>query len=205
MVRLLSAGFFNGDIASAVLPHLRLCMALPHNQRSWPLRQAHRFAFPNTLRSQKGSHKVWATATRNFVMRLKIQLPTTWAQQPNLNGPPTFRRRGSSNAFQVSWAEYRGGELPDVSTAKLMELAKGFGQQKGLDQLLESSNGQCGFGSFGTAVFRSTKFARVQIWFISDGRAVVMATHICGREPETDEITEVQQIASTIALGPDKA
>jgi hypothetical protein len=136
-------------------------------------------------------------------MRLKIELPRTWAQQDNPNGPATFRRQGSTSAFQVSWAEYRDGKLPDVTLDKLKGMATGFGQKQGFGEMSESSSGACRFGTFGTAVFRSAEHPRIQIWFISDGRDHIMATHICDREPETSEVAEVQQIASSLALGPE--
>ena len=134
-------------------------------------------------------------------MRLKIQLSTTWEQQSNPNGPATFCRRGSSSALQVSWAEYSGGKLPEVTTEKLVEMATSFGQKQGFGEMQESASGNCRFGTFGTAVFHSAKYPRIQIWFISDGRDHIMATHICDREPEASEIVEVQQIASSLALG----
>jgi hypothetical protein len=42
------------------------------------------------------------------------------------------------------------------------------------------------------------------VWFISDGRDHIMATHICDYEPVSDEIAEAQQIASSLALGPEQ-
>lgn len=137
-------------------------------------------------------------------MQLKVQLPTGWTQQANPNGPATFCRQGSSSAFQVSWAEYRGGKLPDVTTDKLKAMANDFGEKQHFGQMLESSSGDCKFGTFGTAVFRSAEYPRIQVWFISDGRDHIMATHICDREPESSEVNETQQIASGLALGPDQ-
>jgi hypothetical protein len=137
-------------------------------------------------------------------MRLRIQLPTTWAQQANPEGPATFCRTGSTAAFQVSWAEYHGGKLPDVTADKLKAMAANFGEKQGFGSLIESSSGACRFGTFGTAVFHSAERPRIQIWFISDGRDHIMATHICDREPGATEVVEVQQIASSLALGPDR-
>jgi len=94
--------------------------------------------------------------------------------------------------------------LPDVTTAKLKDLATEFGQKKGFGEMLESSSGECRFGRFGSAVFSSVESPRIQIWFISDGRDHIMATHICDRNPEASEIAEAQQIADTLALGPDQ-
>ncbi|MDB6025038.1 MAG: hypothetical protein JWM68_1261 [Verrucomicrobiales bacterium] len=137
-------------------------------------------------------------------MRLKIELPTTWTQQNNPDGPPTFCRQASTNAFQVSWAEYRGGKaLPEVTADSLKQMATGFGQKNGFGEMVESSGGACRFGSFGTAVFRSAQHPRIQVWFICDGRDHIMATHICDREPEPIEVADAQQITSTLALGPE--
>ena len=143
--------------------------------------------------------------TDSHTMRLKIELPTTWAQEDNPNGPATFCRHASTNAFQVSWAEYRGGKaLPEITAESLKQMATDFGKKNGFGQMAESSGGACRFGSFGTAVFRSAEKARIQVWFISDGRNHIMATHICDREPESSEVVEVQQIASSLALGPEQ-
>src|SRR4051794_30209960 len=119
-------------------------------------------------------------------MRLKIELPTTWAQQNMPNGPATFCRQASTNAFQVSWAEHRGGKpLPVITAHTLKQMAIGFGQKNGFGEIVESSGGACRYGSFGTAVFRSSQHPRIQVWFVSDGRNHIMATHICDHEPES--------------------
>jgi hypothetical protein len=138
-------------------------------------------------------------------MRLKIELPTTWAQQNNPKGPATFCRQASTNAFQVSWAEYRGQKsLPEVTADSMRQMATGFGQKNGFGEILESSGGACRFGSFGTAVFRSVRHPRIQVWFISDGRNYIMATHICDCQPESSEVAEAQNIAGSLALGPEQ-
>jgi hypothetical protein len=55
MVCLLSeSGFFIGDAAPAVIPHLRQGTDLSAQPAPAPLLQAHRFSFQNTLRSHGG-------------------------------------------------------------------------------------------------------------------------------------------------------
>lgn len=135
-------------------------------------------------------------------MRLKIELPTTWAQADNPDGPATFCREDGSGAFQVSWAEYRGGMLPsDVTAESLKQMAENFGQRNDFGEMTESSGGRCRYGMFGTGVFRSADHPRIQVWFVSDGRDHIMATHICSAQPEEGEIAEAQQIAASLALG----
>jgi hypothetical protein len=137
-------------------------------------------------------------------MRLKIQLPATWSQHNNPDGPATFCRIGSANAFQVSWAEYRGKEpYPEVNADGLKRMAVNFGQKNDFGMMVGSSGGLCSFGKFGTAVFTSARHAHIQVWFISDGRDHIMATHICRVQPTAKEIVEVRQIAVNLALGPE--
>ena len=137
-------------------------------------------------------------------MRLKIELPSTWAQADNPDGPATFCREDGSGAFQVSWAEYRGGKLPtDVTVDSLKHMAETFGQSNGFGEMTESSGGSCRYGMFGTGVFRSAEHPRMQVWFVSDRRDHIMATHICSAPPEESEIAEAQQIAASLALGPE--
>ena len=129
----------------------------------------------------------------------------TWAQQDTPGAAATFCRQGSTAAFQVSWAEYRGQQsLPAVTADSLKQMATDFGKDNGFGDLVESSGGTCRFGNYGTAVFRSAQHPRIQIWFISDGRDHIMATHICDREPESSEVAEAQQIANSLALGPEQ-
>jgi len=54
MVCLLFVGSFIGDAAPAALPHRRLCTVYPAQSAFWPLFQAHRFPFQNTLRLEEG-------------------------------------------------------------------------------------------------------------------------------------------------------
>jgi hypothetical protein len=156
---------------------------------------------PFVLRPDRGRRLDAAS----HALRLKIELPTTWAQKDNPDGPATFCREDGSGAFQVSWAEYRGGQLSaDVSSQSLKQMAERFGRQKGFGEMIESSEGECRYGTYGTGVFRSAEHARIQVWFISDGRDHIMATHICSAEPERSEVAEAQQIAASLALGPEQ-
>jgi len=144
------------------------------------------------------------TKISHDVMRLKIELPATWAQADNPDGPATFCRADGRGALQVSWAEYRGGTLPTEVTADgLKQMAERFGQKNEFGEMVESSGGACKFGMFGTGLFRSGGHPRIQVWFISDGRDHIMATHICNEEPEASEVAEAQQIAASLVLGPE--
>ena len=137
-------------------------------------------------------------------MRLKIQLPPTWYQDKDNDSPATFYRENSSNALQVSWAENNAGSiLPGTSGTDLVAFALNFGAQNGFGEALESRDGTCRFGKYGTALFRSTEHPRIQIWVLSNERDFIFVTHICDQAPTADEISEAQQIAENLTLGPE--
>ena len=134
-------------------------------------------------------------------MRLKIELFPNWAQHDNPDGPATFCRTDGAGAFQVSWAEHTAGKPPNIAAESCLAMAKTFGEKNNLGELIESNSGSCRYGLYGTATFRSDRDPRIQIWFISDGTNCIMATHVCNVDPDAAEVTEAQQIASTLALG----
>lgn len=134
-------------------------------------------------------------------IRLKVQLFTNWVSRPDLPGPASFSRQGSTSVLQVSWAEYGGDKVfPKLDGEGLRKFTVCFGQQFG--RLLESTNGVCRFGVFGTAVFRSAKAPRMQVWILTDNRDHILATYVGNEQPAPEEIAEAQQIAMSLALGP---
>ena len=138
-------------------------------------------------------------------MRLKIHLFDGWRQATNTNGPASFYRGRSDNPLQISWAEYRGQKpLRSVSTQELQDTAVRFGRQNRFGELVESSGGSCAFGSFGTAIFHSAAHARIQVWFVTDGRDHILGTYVCSKDPDPAEVREVQQIMSTVTLAPER-
>jgi len=136
-------------------------------------------------------------------MRLKIQIPKSWAAQENPNGPATFCRHLSHipGPLQVSWAEYSHGSIPNPSVQDLQRMAVEFGQKNGCGDLFESGSSSCVFGSMGTAIFRSSQHPRIQLWFLSNGRDFINVTHICPTEPDPIEVQEAQVIVRTLSLG----
>jgi hypothetical protein len=136
-------------------------------------------------------------------MRLKIQLPTTWFQEENPDGPATFYREDSTSAFQVSWAENQSATIPTMSDSDLVQFALDFGAQNGFGKVLETRNGMGRFGLFGTAIFRSDEHPRIQLWVVTNNSDFIFATHICDTEPVSEEILEAQQIAESLTLGPE--
>jgi hypothetical protein len=138
-------------------------------------------------------------------MRLKIQLPSDWG--PFENATDIFYRLTSkdSGALQLSFTEYKSGEIPNPTPDDLKRLAVESGNNKPLGEVVESSAGPCVFGAMGTAVFRAPEHARFQIWFLSNGGDFITATHVCIEEPDPKEVAEAQQIVCNLTLGPDQS
>jgi hypothetical protein len=136
--------------------------------------------------------------------RLQVRLLPNWAQADNPDGPgATFCRTDSdeSGSLQVSlYAEYTSGTVPNPSPDDLIELAQGHGQRHDVGELVGTDSGACDLGTFGTAMFRSAEWPRTQLWYLSNGRDFVLATHICAVEPEAAEVSEAQQIVGTLGL-----
>lgn len=155
---------------------------------------------------QAGGLQVMDVRRRHHAMRLQIKLPPTWAQQNNPDGPATFCRESSSTPgpLQVSWAEYSRGPIPNPSAADLKKMAKDFGKQHGLGDLIESLSNCCIFGTLGTAVFHSALHPRIQVWHLSNWRDFIMVTHICPKEPDPVEVRDAQEIVRTLTLGKPK-
>jgi hypothetical protein len=135
--------------------------------------------------------------------RLQVRLLPNWAQADNPDGPVTFYRcdSGDSGSLQVSlYAEYMGGKVPNPSPDDLIELAQDHGQRHNAGELVGTHSGACDLGSFGAVVFRSAECPRFQLWYLSNGRDFVLATHICTVEPEAAEVFEAQQIVDMLGL-----
>jgi hypothetical protein len=135
--------------------------------------------------------------------RLHVQLLPNWTSADNPGGPATFIRTDSrdSGALQVSlMAEYKSGKPPLPTAEDLIELAQGHGERHDAGELVDRTSGACRLGTFGTAVFQSAEYPRLQFWYLSNGYDFVLATHVCATEPEGAEVTEAQQIVGMLGL-----
>lgn len=176
----------------------------------------HRFAW-SRLRKPRGSTATLSTWTNEsgiglhpvetkIVMErnLKVTLWPGWVDgtRDNPKGGPTYYRRatGICNPLQVSHARYTGGEIPNPSDADLIEFAKAARRVSDGCELVNTESGTCDFGRFGSALFRSPEFPRVQSWCISNGRDFIFATYICSKQPGDKEIAEAEYIAKALAI-----
>jgi hypothetical protein len=139
--------------------------------------------------------------------RLLVKLPEGWtdvsAQVPEAGAMFIKGGKGATAALQVSY-----GLNPDAADGEelleedLVEMAAtaDFGEDFG--QVVERYSGPSLFGKMGTAVYRGGRYHRVQVWFLSNGRDVIMASHMCTREPTRELLDEAERIVSNLALLP---
>ena len=100
----------------------------------------------------------------------------------------------------MSFAEYKGGEVPNPSPDDLLALARGTAEREEGAQLLETASGECTFGIWGTAVFRTSHCPRFQVWHLSNGRDFIFVTHIFCNDPDPNEVPEAQKIVNSLNL-----
>jgi hypothetical protein len=55
----------------------------------------------------------------------------------------------------------------------------------------------------GTAIFRSHECPRIQVWLLSNGKALIWAIHICHDAPEEQELSEAKELVHTLSLTPE--
>ena len=126
--------------------------------------------------------------------RISVLLPDGWGDysSENPDGPATFLRDLSEvpGAFQVSSMLYTGGEAPNPSCDDLIKLAKETGETMRAGEVVETPSGECRFGVFGSVVFRSAELPHTQVWQLSNGRDIILATHVCAEVAEAQEVKE---------------
>jgi len=144
------------------------------------------------------------TGKVHMARRLKVKLFQGWADHSALHpGLAAYVRVLSAEpgALQVSRTEYTGSKPLDFSPDKLMHMSRKMGEgDDKWGEVVETRSGECLLGNWGTAVFRSPKIARSQIWHLSNGRDIVLVTHVCQKEPDAQEVKEVAQIVMSMRI-----
>jgi hypothetical protein len=133
---------------------------------------------------------------------IRVRLLPNWHDfsDRNPDGGPTFARKNSENFLQISWSVYQGGVAPNPSVEDLIRISCVLGEKFNNGLLLESQSGLCDFGRYGTCVFRSPEYPRIQVWTISNGKDFIFATYICNEETSLDEIQECSKIVRLLVL-----
>jgi hypothetical protein len=132
---------------------------------------------------------------------VQIRLHEGWSDRSHENqgALATYVRDDSKvpGVLQVS-VVFRGATPPELTMEKQIAIAVQLGTQPGFEQI-STASGDCRFGHWGSAVFRSEGH-RAQCWLLSNGRDAILVTHICQAEPDPAEIAEAQEIVEWMHL-----
>jgi|SRR5579859_1834263 len=126
--------------------------------------------------------------------RLKVNLFPGWKMTdgPRKEYPYRFYRKASQpyGVLDVTLAEFKGGVIPNPSYDDLLKLATGGNES----ELVSREHGDCDFGRYGTAHFRSSDWAYTQRWFLSNGRDFIIAEYHNHTEPLAIELNELRKL-----------
>jgi hypothetical protein len=135
-------------------------------------------------------------------MGIAIDLPKSWRDisAENPDGPATYVNSANpkSGALQISFAFYRGGEVPSPSKSDLVDLSKGIGIKNNLGKLVKTNSGKCKFGIFGSAYFSGPENPIFALWHLSNGKDFVMVTYINTADFNKSELKEAERIVGNI-------
>lgn len=127
-------------------------------------------------------------------MRLNLQLAERWATEEE----PLSIRCGR-NEIQVFFDDIAESTSVPKSD-ELEDIAGGFGVQRLYGDIVGSSSGSCSLGCFGTAVFRSYECPRIQVWLLSNGKALIWVIHVCHDAPDERELSEAKELVGSLSL-----
>lgn len=134
---------------------------------------------------------------------LRALLPDGWGDITSSveaeNPPITFARlRAGNGALQISPAMYESGTDPRITTQLLQSLLNDFGKTRRLGVATQRA---CTHESLKcvSATFRSDGDF-ICVWYLSDGRNIVLATYICEWESRDKEMDDCDAIVSSIVL-----
>lgn len=99
--------------------------------------------------------------------------------------------------LQVAAPMFEDGEQPGATTGDVEELAREFGERRGIAAPVELSSRAESHASIATAVYRvGGDF--VQVWFISNGKSLIAATYSCAWAARYDEQAERESIVASL-------
>lgn len=131
---------------------------------------------------------------------LRITLPTNWisAEGECEDYPYRFypKCKVQNSILDITFAEYKGGKLPNPTYEDLVKLAKG----KSNLEIVSVEYGDCKLGKYGTARFRLENVPFFQKWFLSNGKDIVIAEYQSLIEPADPDLQELNLIISSINL-----
>lgn len=132
-----------------------------------------------------------------------VPLASGWSEVTKDGEPMTFMRSagGSGGVLQITRGEFPTGKLDSVEASNLERRSIELGLLRTGAKLIESSNGRCAFGRYGTATVQVGAEFRMQLWHLSDGQDLILATFTSGIPGDPVEWREATESVGTLTVG----
>jgi hypothetical protein len=132
---------------------------------------------------------------------VQLLLPEGWVdssdQIGNSNRQFTLTRPDGVGAFQMSFAQYISGKLPDIQLHNLRDLLSEFAASRRLGPEQAQAVGEHNGVLWCRADYqRANDFIRV--WYLSDSKSVVLATYICNWPDRHIEVQDCNRIVDSV-------
>ena len=79
-------------------------------------------------------------------------------------------------------------------------MCRDFGTKNKCNNCLRTYSGECTFGIYATAIFKTEQFPWFQVWHLSNGKDFMFVTYICKYEPVNKEVEEAYEIVMNLDI-----
>jgi hypothetical protein len=132
-----------------------------------------------------------------------VVLPAGWEDflddatysDPDQLPPTSFAGPGRAGALFLSTPLFEREEQPGARPSDAEVLVADWARRRGLDAPISAAKDSDVHGGFATAIYRLAD-DYVQVWFLSNGRAVIQASYVC---PWSARATEREDRESIVA------
>jgi hypothetical protein len=138
-----------------------------------------------------------------MVMKLGMQLslPKEWVDSSDDAGNSdcllTLTRPDGVGAFQISFAQYVSGRLPNIKLDDLRDLLSKFAAIRRLGPEQGSA-----VGGHDVVIWCRTDYHQdddfVRVWYISNSKSVILATYVCNWQYKDIEIRDCDLIVESV-------
>lgn len=136
--------------------------------------------------------------------KLKVKLLSDWIDYSIFNKRklPTFIKSSCKtiNPLQIEYAIYNNGKIPNPSVNDLLKMCKNYGIKNEYIDCLGTYSGECIFGIYATAIYKTNKIPWIQVWHMSNDKDFIFASYICNSEPINNEVEEAYEIVMNLDL-----
>jgi hypothetical protein len=123
-----------------------------------------------------------------------------WLDTTEADHPPTLSKPDGYGALQFSVAKYSSGEVPQITENTLHDMLVEFAASRELGEPVNPPAARLGRVTRVGATF-DVEGAVLRVWYLSDGRSVVLATYFCHHpEHAAEELRDCEAMLSTLTL-----